>query len=104
MSAIMKLVAPAELLFQPGEEKENAATKEEAKRVGPSSLCKPEAKFWKLSSEATVPQVVRIELFVLALFLLIAVVAIMSCLTELSHLLEGDAIRHVAAKAISGGG
>ena len=104
MSAILKLVAPAELLFQPGEQKENAAGKEEAKRVGPSSLCKPEAKLWNLSSKAPVPQVVRIEMFVLALFLLIAVVAIISCFTELSHLLEGDAIEHVAAKAISGGG
>ncbi len=102
MSAIVKLVAPAELLFQSGEQKENAATKQEAKRVGPSSLCKPEAKFWKLSSEAR--QVARIEMFVLALFLLIAVVAIMSCFTELSHLLEADAIGHVAAKAINGDG
>ncbi len=42
-------------------------------------------------------------MLVLALFLLIAVVAIISCFTELSRLLEGDAIRHVAAKAISGG-
>jgi hypothetical protein len=104
MSAIVKLLAPAELLFQSGDQKENAATKEEAKRLGPSSLCEPEAKFWNLSSKASVPQVVRIELFVLALFLLVAVVGIISCFTELSHLLEGDAIGHVTAKAISGGG
>jgi hypothetical protein len=43
-------------------------------------------------------------MFVLALFLLIAVVAIISCFTELSHLVESDVIGHVVAKAISGGG
>ena len=103
MSAIVKFVAPAELLFQPGNEKENAATKEDAKRVGPSSPCEPEGKFWKLSAKAPVPQVARIEMLVLTLFLLIAVLAVISCFIELSRLLEGDAIRHVAAKAISGG-
>ncbi len=77
MSAIVKFVAPAELLFQPGNEKENAATKEDAKRVGPTSLCEPEGKFWKLSAKAPVPQVARVEMLVLTLF--------------------------VAAKAISGG-
>jgi len=104
MSAIVKLVAPAELLFQPGDEKENAATNKDAKRVEPSSLCEPEAKFWKLSSKTPIPQGVRIEMFVLALFLLIAVVAIISCFTELSRLVESDVIGHVVAKAISGGG
>ena len=103
MSAIVKLVAPAELLFQPGDEKENAATNKDAKRVEPSSLCEPEAKFWQLSSKTPIPQGVRIEMFVLALFLLIAVVAIISCFAELSRLLEGDAIRNVAEKTISGG-
>jgi hypothetical protein len=103
MSAIVKFVAPAELLSQLGDEKEIAATKEDAKRLGPSSLCEPEAKFCKLSTKAPVPQAARIEMLVLALFLLIAVVAIISCFTELSRLLEGDAIGHVAAKAISGG-
>ncbi len=62
MSAIVKFVAPAELLFQPGNEKENAATKEDAKRVGPTSLCEPEGKFWKLSAKAPVPQVARVEM------------------------------------------
>jgi hypothetical protein len=55
MSAIVKLVAPAELLFQPGDEKENAATNKDAKRVEPSSLCEPEAKFWQLSSKTPIP-------------------------------------------------
>src|SRR5260221_11205970 len=79
MSAIVKFVAPAELLFQPGNEKENAATKEDAKRVGPTSLCEPGGKFGKLSAKAPVPQVARVEMLVLTLFLLIAVVAIISC-------------------------
>ena len=104
MSAIVKFVAPAELLFQPDDQKENAATKEEAENLEPSLLYEPEAKFWRLPSKTPVPKGVRIEMFVLGLFLLIAVVAIICCFTELSHLVEGDVISHVAAKAISGGG
>jgi hypothetical protein len=44
-----------------------------------------------------------IEIFVLLLFLLVAVVAIVGCFIELSRLLDSDALGHVAAKALQGG-
>jgi hypothetical protein len=44
-----------------------------------------------------------IEMVVLLLFLLVTVVAIVGCFSELSLLLESDALRHLAAKAIEGG-
>jgi hypothetical protein len=44
-----------------------------------------------------------IEIFVLLLFVLVAVVAIVGCFIELSHLLVSDALGHLAAKALQGG-
>jgi hypothetical protein len=41
-----------------------------------------------------------IEWFVLVLFLAVALIGLVSCFGELSHLLDSDAIGHVAAKAI----
>jgi hypothetical protein len=49
------------------------------------------------------PRFAMIEILVLTLFLLVAIVAIVSCFGELSRLLDSDALRHVAAKAIEGG-
>jgi hypothetical protein len=44
-----------------------------------------------------------IENFVLLLFVLVTVVAIVGCFVELIHLLDSDALGHVAAKALQGG-
>jgi hypothetical protein len=52
------------------------------------------------SCEAVAP---IIEIFVLLLFLLVAVVAIVGCFVELIHLLDSDALGYVAAKALQGG-
>jgi hypothetical protein len=52
------------------------------------------------SCEAVTP---IIEIFVLLLFVLVAVVAIVGCFVELIHLLDSDALGHVAAKALQGG-
>jgi hypothetical protein len=43
------------------------------------------------------------EIFVFLLFVLVAVVAIVSCFVELIHLLDSDALGHVTAKALEGG-
>jgi hypothetical protein len=43
-----------------------------------------------------------IEMIVLLLFLLVTIVAIVGCFLELALLLESDALRHLAAKAIEG--
>ena len=44
-----------------------------------------------------------IEIFVLLLFVLVTVVAIVGCSVELLHLMDSDALGHVAAKALQGG-
>jgi hypothetical protein len=102
MSAIIKFAPPAEVLFQPAEKKSLFA-KREPKPIRLSSICEPEQRLWKLSAQAVSPRFAMVELFVLALFLVAALVGIVSCFTELSHLLESNAVGHVAAKAIGGG-
>jgi hypothetical protein len=90
-------------LFQPVEEKKVVSANCEAKISAPSSICEPERRFWKLAGQAPSPKFAIIELFVLALFLALALAAIVACFGELSHLLDSDAVGHFAIKAISGG-
>jgi hypothetical protein len=52
------------------------------------------------SGEAVAP---IIEIFILLLFVLVAIVAIVGCFIELFHLLDSGALGHVAAKALQGG-
>ncbi len=102
MSAIIKFVAPAGLLFQPVEQKKSVSADREAKLSSPSSICAPERRFWKLAAQAS-PNFAIIEGFVLVLFLVLALASIVACFGELSHLLESDALGHVAMKAIGRG-
>jgi hypothetical protein len=60
---------------------------------------KPSSQIWA-SSEAVAP---IIEIFVLLMFVLVTVVAIAGCFIELFHLLDSDALGHMAAKALQGG-
>ena len=60
---------------------------------------KSSSHIW-VSGEAAAP---IIEIFVLFLFVLVAVVAIVGCFVELIHLLDSDALGHVGAKALQGG-
>jgi Tfp pilus assembly protein PilV len=57
---------------------------------------------WKLSARAASPRFAIIEVLILVLFLVLAIVAIVSCFAELSHLLQSDAVGRVAAMAING--
>jgi hypothetical protein len=102
MSAIIKLVAPAELLLQPGDDKKSIVASRKIGVVEPMSICEPEQGFWKLSAPATWPKFAMIEVFVLVVFLRLALVGIISCFAELSHLFQSDAVGRVAARAISG--
>ena len=89
MSAIIKFVAPGELLLQPGtEEKHPRAIEKENAVQQPRSIGEPEQRLWKLSTRATSPTSATIEVFVLVLFLMLAFAAIVSCFAELSRLLE----------------
>jgi hypothetical protein len=100
MSATIQLVAPPELLFQPPEKK-SLFRNRETKPIRLSPLCEPEQRLWKLSARAASPTFAMIELSVLVLFLVFALIAVVSCFAELSHLLDSDAVGHLAAKAIS---
>ncbi len=103
MSAINELTTSAELLFQPADEKEHASINQEAKFNRPDAICESEPQWWKLPARVATPKFGIIEMFVLVLFLFVTVIAIISCFVELSHLLDSDALGHLAAKAFKGG-
>lgn len=95
MSAIIKLVAPGELLLQPRtEEKHPSAIEKENAVQRPSSIGEPEQRLWKLSTHAPSPKSAIIEVLVLVLFLALALAATIDCFAELSRLLQSDAIEH----------
>jgi hypothetical protein len=103
MSAITQFVPPAEVLFRPADKKRHFANRE-LKSIRPSSIHEPEQRLWKLASQAVSSQFAMIEFLVLALFLAAGLIEIISCFTELSHLLNSDAIGHVAMRAIGAAG
>jgi hypothetical protein len=72
MSATIKLVAPAALLVQPGDDKKSIVAKRQIK------FCEPEQRLWKLSARAASPRFAIIEVLILVLFLVLAIVAIVS--------------------------
>jgi hypothetical protein len=79
-----------------------STTKPQAK--GKKSLVRePEQRFWKLSEQAVSSKFAMTEMLVLVLFLVVALVGIASCFSELSHLLESDAVGHVAMRVVGGG-
>jgi hypothetical protein len=102
MSAIIKFVAPAEVLFQPADDKKSVVANREIDFFGPSSIRESEQPFWKLSARGVSPKCAIIEVFILVLFLVLALIGIVSCFAELSHLLQSDAMGQVAARAING--
>jgi hypothetical protein len=102
MCAIVEFVPPAELLFQPGE-KESLFADRELRPVRLGLIGESEPRFWRLSAPAVPSQFAVIEFFVLMLFLAVALVGVISCFAELSHLLVSDAVGHVAMRVVSGG-
>jgi hypothetical protein len=103
MSAIIQFVPSAEVLFQPAD-KESLFANREPKPIRPSSIHEPEQRLWKLAAQAVSSQFAMVEFVVLALFLAAGLIEIISCFTELSYLLDSDAIGHVAMKAIGAAG
>jgi hypothetical protein len=63
--------------------------------------CEPEPRLWELTSSTNSKKLVTIELFVFVLFLVLASVAMVAGFVELSHLLQTDAIGHVARRVMS---
>lgn len=103
MSAINGLATPAEPLFQPADQKGNASINWEARFNRPDAICESEPQWWKLPARVATPKFAIIEMSVLVLFLFVTVIAIISCFVELSHLLDSDALGHLAAKAFKRG-
>jgi hypothetical protein len=102
MSAIIEFVASGEQLSQPVK-KESLFANRELRPIRPGLIGESEPRFWRLSAQAVSPKVAMIEIFVLMLFLAVALVGVISCFAELSHLLESDAVGHVAMRVVSGG-
>jgi hypothetical protein len=99
MSAIMKFVEPAEMLFQP-EAKPNRVPARCERRF-PITVSESDRRFWK-SVTPTSSAFAIVEMSILALFLVFGILGIFSCFGELSHLLQTDAVRHIATQAIAG--
>jgi len=102
MSAIISFPVSGEMLFEPVK-KESSVVDRKPIPVGLSPSYEPEHQLWKLSTQAVSTKFATIELFVLVLFLAVALVTTISCFAELSHLLESDAVGQVAIRAIGGG-
>jgi hypothetical protein len=68
-------------------------------RLRPAS--ESEERFWKLSTQAASSKAAIIELFVFVLFLVAALIGIVSCFAELSYLLESGAIEHLTIGAVN---
>jgi hypothetical protein len=100
----IQLTTPTELFFQPAEMRTSASVSPEAKLTEPSPNSEPKARPRKLSARPVAPKFGVVELFVLAVFFLVALAGIVSCFFELSHLLQSDAGGYVAMKAINWGG
>ena len=103
MSAIVEFITPAELSFQPAG-KRSLFKHLEPKPIGLNSIREPDLPLWKLSARAVSPKLALIDLFILIVFLVVALTGTTSCIAELSHLLESDAIWRVVVTAVAGGG
>jgi hypothetical protein len=68
-------------------------------RKGPT--CEPARHLWEVTSSTNSKKLATIELFVFVLFLILASVAMVAGFAELSHLLQTDAVGHVATRVIS---
>ena len=90
MSAIIKFVMPTDLLFQPGHEKSAAATQKE-KATEPRTIGEPERKSCKPPIRGASQTFATVEVFVLVVFLILALAGMLGCFAELYHLLGNPA-------------
>jgi hypothetical protein len=102
MPAKIILFTPATSLSEAAEKQNCAPTIRRTKAIRVSSLNEPEARLWKVSAQQGPLGAAIIELFVLAVFLLVALLLIAGCFVELYQLLQTDALGHVARKALQG--
>jgi hypothetical protein len=105
MSTTTYFIDPAGLLFQPVEEKSRQTKPSFAKASSdraarPSSNAIVEERLWKLTQPAACTKTTIVELAFLLLVLALAMAAMAGCCAELFHLMQNDAIGHVAALAL----
>jgi hypothetical protein len=101
MSTKTEYFQPAEFLCQPDARDKRTTAKRHEKNLT-TAVSEQERRLWKLTASANPKKLAIAELFVLALFLIMACAAIVFCFAELSHLLQTDAVGHVAMRAING--
>ena len=101
MSTLVKQFVPTQLLFQPGEKRRTASAIPEARAIKRTSPAEPEVRLWKVCTRAASEEHGIIGLVVLVLLLAIATAGVIYGFVELTHLLQTDAVGHVAAKAIN---
>jgi hypothetical protein len=101
MSAIIKFVAPVDLLFQPVQRERVSVNNSECELIWLEPIRAPEERFWKLPGQAVPSRVAMIELFVVVFFAVVALAGVVSCFSELSGLLGSDSIGQVAARVVS---
>jgi hypothetical protein len=101
MSTLVEQFVPTQLLFQPGERRKSASAIPEARAINRTSPAEPEVRLWKVCTRAASEEHGIIGLVVLVLLLAIATAGVIYGFIELTHLLQTDAVGHVAAKAIN---
>jgi hypothetical protein len=101
MSTLVEQFVPTQLLYQPSERRKSASAIPEARAINRTSPAEPEARLWKVCTRAASEEHGIIGLVVLVLLLAIATAGVIYGFIELTHLLQTDAVGHVAAKAIN---
>jgi hypothetical protein len=101
MSTLVEQFVPTQLLFQPGERRKSASAIPEARAINRTSPAEPEVRLWKVCTRAASEEHGIIGLAVVVLLLAIATAGVIYGFIELTHLLQTDAVGHVAAKAIN---
>jgi hypothetical protein len=102
MPATIIPFAAATSLVEPTEKRNRALTGPRTKGIHVSSHDEPEPRLWKVCArQGSLGQTI-IEVFVLAVFLLVALALVAGCFAELQRLLQMDAIWDVAAEALHG--
>ena len=101
MSTLVKQFVPAQLLYQPDKKRKTASAIPEARAINRTSPAEPEVRLWKVCTRAASEEHGIVGLVVLVLLLAIATAGVIYGFGELTHLLQTDAVGHVAAKAIN---
>jgi hypothetical protein len=101
MSTLVNQFVPTQLLYQPGEKRKTVCAISEARAINRTPPAEPEVRLWKVSTRAASEEHWIIGLVVFVLLLAIATAGVIYGFGELTHLLQTDAVGHVATKAIN---